>query len=67
MIGKPEHVKKMISVKFDQTKGQYMGLPTMWRELLEMPLDVSKQEIKTDDWDENVAPAMPSTYHLYRI
>lgn len=60
IVGKPKEVQKMISVKFDTEKGQYSGLPTLWRELLDMPLAVSRQEVDTEDWDDSIAPKKPT-------
>ncbi|CDW79030.1 serine threonine protein kinase [Stylonychia lemnae] len=60
IVGKPNSVQKMISVKYDTDKGQYSGLPTVWRELLDMPLTVSRQEVDTEQWDKTIAPVMPT-------
>ena len=67
VIGKPENVQKQLSVKFDSEKGQYSGLPTMWRELLEMPLGVSKDEVQTKDWDPSLGALMPSKKILFQL
>jgi len=37
-VGKPTDFKKVINVTHDDKTGTYQGLPTIWRELLEMPL-----------------------------
>jgi hypothetical protein len=37
-LGKPKAFEKVINVKHDNKTGKYQGLPTVWRELLDMPL-----------------------------
>jgi hypothetical protein len=49
----------MLSVRFDNDTGTFSGLPILWRELLDMPLDVSKDEVNTTGWDETIAPIKP--------
>ena len=67
-FGKPKMAEKKLSVKFDAAKGQYEGLPKMWREILEMPSEVSKDELEdTSDWDISIAPTMPSKRLLFAI
>jgi hypothetical protein len=39
----------------------------MWRELLEMPLAVSKDEVETSTWDESIGPAKPTHRLMYLI
>ena len=39
----------------------------MWRELLEMPLEVSKDEVETKHWDPSVGAIKPSKRILYRL
>jgi hypothetical protein len=61
-------MEKKISVTFDMNKGQYSGLPTIWRELMEMPLSVSTMEVDTENWaDGTIAPVMPSQRNLFKI
>jgi hypothetical protein len=61
------NVEKKLSVKFDMEKGQYIGLPTLWRELLDMPLSVSKDEVETSDWDAVVGASMPTRRVMFMI
>lgn len=37
VASKPKDFKKVINVSHDNKSGTYSGLPTLWRELLEMP------------------------------
>ena len=67
LVGKPQAVQKMISVKYDNDAGLFSGLPTVWRELLEMPLTVSKEEVITDDWDPTIAPVRPNQRMIFKI
>eukprot|EP00347_Sterkiella_histriomuscorum_P014808 403359448 len=67
LIGKPDSVQKMISVKYDTDKGQYSGLPTLWRELLDMPLSASMREVDTDKWDQSIAPVKPTQRILFKL
>lgn len=67
VIGKPTQVEKKLAVQFDSQKGQYMGLPTVWRELLDMPLGVSKDEVETSNWDTSIGPAKPTHRLMYLI
>lgn len=60
IVGKPKKVEKVISVGHDAKSGQYSGLPTLWRELLDMPLSHSKNEVNTSKMDAVVAPALPN-------
>ena len=46
-IGKPIDFKKVLNVQHDNKTGQYSGLPQIWRELLEMPLNNSTKEVDT--------------------
>lgn len=39
----------------------------IWRELLEMPLTSSKNEIDTKDLDASIAPVAPNKRQLYQI
>lgn len=66
-IGKVKGFQKMITVKHDSKTDTYSGLPTMWRDLLEMPLGKSKNEIDTSSFDSSVAPVAPSKKQLYII
>jgi hypothetical protein len=61
------NVEKKLSVRFDMEKGQYIGLPTLWRELLDMPLSVSKDEVETSDWDTVVSASMPTRRVMFMI
>ena len=56
VIGKPKDFQKVIGVKHDNKTGLYTGLPMIWRDLLDMPLDYSTKEVNTADWDPSIAP-----------
>jgi hypothetical protein len=57
----------MIAVQHDNKNDVYSGLPTMWRDLLEMPMQKSKNEVDTSRFDSSVAPVAPSKKQLYII
>ncbi len=58
----------MISVRYDNDTREYKGLPTVWRELLDMPLENSKEELKiTNEWDPTIAPVKPTYRILLKI
>jgi hypothetical protein len=57
----------MLSVRFDNDTGTFSGLPILWRELLDMPSEVSKDEVNTSDWDFMVAPIKPSPTLLFKL
>ena len=57
----------MINVTHDSKTGTYSGLPTLWRDLLDMPMSKSKNEVDTSSFDSSVAPAAPSKRILYEI
>ena len=59
--------QKMINVTHDSKTGTYSGLPTLWRDLLDMPVSKSKNEVDTSGFDSSVAPAQPSKRILYEI
>jgi len=61
-MGKPKKVEKVINVNHDAKSGQYSGLPMIWRELLDLPLSHSKNEVNTDKLKDAdvVAPALPT-------
>lgn len=67
IASKPKDFKKVINVSHDNKTGTYSGLPTVWRELLEMPLSSSKNEMDTRDLDATIAPVQPSKRMLYQI
>jgi len=60
IVGKPKKVEKVISVGHDASSGHYSGLPTLWRELLDMPLTQSKNEKNTSNLDAIAAPVIPN-------
>ncbi len=62
---KPKKVVKGIHVTFDNSKGEFTGLPTEWRELLEMPLNSSKNEVSIDTLDPALGPMMPTQRILF--
>ena len=67
-VGKPKEFKKMITVKHDNKTGTYEGLPTIWRELLEMPLSQSKAEFDSSKYnDPSFVPVAPSKKKQYEI
>lgn len=67
-VGKPKAFKKVINVKHDNKTGTYQGLPTIWRELLDMPLSQSQQEFDTSQLnDTSIAPVAPSKKKMYEI
>lgn len=67
-LGKPKNFAKVINVKHDNKTGTYEGLPTIWRELLEMPLSQSVHEFDTSQLkDPSIAPVAPSKKQLYII
>jgi hypothetical protein len=66
-IGKPKDFKKVLNVQHDNKTGEYTGLPQIWRELLDMPLSHSKQEIDTSKWDPSIAPVQPNKRQMYII
>jgi hypothetical protein len=39
IVGAPGRITKVLSVTYDYQNQHYNGLPSVWRELLEMPLD----------------------------
>jgi hypothetical protein len=51
---KLKKVEKGIHVTYDNNKGLFSGLPTIWRELLEMPLETSKNEISLEQIDPSI-------------
>jgi hypothetical protein len=57
----------MLSIRFDNETGTFSGLPILWRELLDMPLEQSKDEINTEDWDDSIAPLKPPAKVLYKL
>lgn len=59
--------QKMINVTHDSKTGTYSGLPTLWRDLLDMPISKSKNEVDTSNFDSSVAPAAVSKRILYEI
>lgn len=66
-ISKVKGFQKVINVKHDSKNDVYRGLPTVWRDLLEMPPQRSKDEVDTSNYDSSVAPAAPSKKQLYII
>jgi hypothetical protein len=60
IASKPKDFKKVINVSHDNKSGTYSGLPMLWRELLEMPLASSKNEVDTKDLDASIAPVAPN-------
>lgn len=60
IVGKPASVQKVLHVSFDADKGLYSGLPTIWRELLEMPLDVSRNEVDSEKLDSELTGIKPN-------
>jgi FYVE zinc finger/P21-Rho-binding domain len=56
IVSKPTDFKKVINVSHDNKTGTYSGLPQLWRELLDMPLSHSKNEIDTSQMDATIAP-----------
>ncbi len=66
-ISKVKGFQKMIAVSHDSKNDVYSGLPTLWRDLLEMPLQKSKNEIDTSRFDSSVAPVAPSKRQMYTI
>ena len=66
-ISKVKGFQKMITIKHDSKTDTYSGLPVMWRDLLEMPVGKSKNEIDTSSFDSSVAPVAPSKKQLYII
>lgn len=67
IVGKPQKVEKMVSVKYDTDKGQYSGLPTLWRELLDMPLSASSKEIDAEKWEQSVGGVKPTQRILFKL
>ena len=62
---KPKKVEKGIHVTFDNNKGEFTGLPTLWRELLEMPLNTSKNEVSLETLDPCLGPMKPTQKILF--
>ena len=67
VMGKPKKFEKVISVDHDNKTGTFSGLPTIWRDLLELPLSNSKNEINTSNLDASIAPVQPSKRIQYVI
>ncbi len=67
IVGRPQSVQRMISVRFDNDTGTYSGLPILWRQLLDMPLNASKDEINTSDWDQTIAPIKPPQKVMFKL
>ena len=67
LVGKVKDFKKVINVSHDNKTGTYSGLPQIWRELLEMPLTSSKNEVDTSKFDPSIAPVQPNKRQMYII
>lgn len=67
IASKPKHFEKVINVQHDNATGTYNGLPTLWRQLLEMPSSMSQNEVDTSKYDPSVAPKEPSKRQMYII
>lgn len=59
-IGAPQNFSQRITVRHDREKGEFIGLPDFWADLLDLTPEMSRNQIKTCDLDENIAPIMPS-------
>jgi hypothetical protein len=53
-VSEPINFKKVVAVNFNNKSNFYTGLPTHWRELLEMPLDASRSELDMSILDKSM-------------
>ena len=60
LVSKPKKFEKGITVGHDAQSGKYSGLPSMWREYLELELTQSTNEVDTSTMDSSIAPSQVS-------
>ena len=63
----PRHFKRAISIVVDNEGGRFVGMPTVWREMLHLSPTMSINEIDISGLDEHIAPQPPTSTIRYQM